>query len=111
MLTMAYVHPRERQHDAIDVVVRNAARLLAVIAYAAAVVIAVLILAPVAFDGSEATVDTSRGPATVTYTTGPGDTPAAVAAGHGIPLAELYALNPELQALPARGEKLVVGLR
>jgi len=108
---MAYVHPRERQQEVLDTVVRNAARLLAVVAYATAVVVAVLILAPVVFHGSEATADIAPGPATVTYTTAPGDTPAAIAAGHGIPLAELYALNPQLQGLPSRGEQLVVGLR
>jgi len=110
MSTMAYVHPREREQDVLDAVVRNAARALAVAAYAAALVIAFIIFAPV-FDGSEATADITPGPATVTYRTRAGDTPATIASRFAIPLAELYALNPGLQAIPARGERLVVGFR
>jgi hypothetical protein len=111
MSTMAYVHPREREQDVLDAVVRNAARALAVAAYAAALVIAFIIFAPVVFDGSEATADITPGPATVTYRTRAGDTPATIASRSAIPLAELYALNPGLQALPAHGERLVVGFR
>jgi hypothetical protein len=108
---MAYVHPRERHEDTLDVGLRTAARVLAVTAYAAAFVIAIVILAPVVPFRSNEAAEVTSGPKTVVYTAGPGEAPAAIAAAHGLPLAELYALNPKLQALPVHGARLVVGLR
>ena len=46
------------------------------------------------------------------YTVARGDTYAGIAASHGISLARLYALNPELTPLgQTTAEKVVVGLR
>jgi LysM repeat protein len=108
---MAYVEPRERQQDVLAAVVRNTARALAVAAYATAVAVAVMILAPVVLHDSAASADITPGPAALTYTAERGDTPAGIAAGHGIAPAELYALNPRLTPLHVRGLQLVVGLR
>jgi LysM repeat protein len=48
----------------------------------------------------------------VFYTVSPADTLDVIAASHGISLAQLYALNPDLTRLThAQGEQLVVGLR
>jgi LysM repeat protein len=48
----------------------------------------------------------------VLYTVAPGETYAGIASAHGISLARLFALNPELTPLTRTGgEQIVVGLR
>jgi hypothetical protein len=109
---MAYVHPRDTSGDLAAAALRNGTRVIAVAAYAAAVIVAVLLLAPVLFHGgSGSAARIPAGPQPVTVKLARGDTPATVAAAHGLPLAELYALNPGLAPLPERGRSVVVGLR
>jgi hypothetical protein len=109
---MAYVHPREASHDVFATVVRNGARFLAVAAYTTAVVVAIVLLAPVLFDGGSATAQVPPGPETISYKAAAGETAQAIAAAHGLSASGLYALNPALTPLSnPRGERIVVGLR
>jgi hypothetical protein len=109
---MAYVHPRHTSGEFAAAALRNGTRVVAAGAYAAAVVVAVLLLAPVLFDGdSGSAARIPAGPRPVTVKLTGGDTPATVAAARGLSLAQLYALNPGLAPLPKHGQSLVVGLR
>jgi LysM repeat protein len=52
------------------------------------------------------------GPKPVLYTVARGETYAGIASAHGISLARLFALNPELTPVTnAGGKQIVVGLR
>ena len=62
--------------------------------------------------GSEASAVVPTGPEPVLYTVARGETYAGIASAHGIALARLFALNPELTPLTsAGGKQIVVGLR
>lgn len=110
---MAYVQPREAPRDLVAAVWKQGARVLALTAYATAVAVALVLLAPVLFGGdSNASARVPSGPEPVAYTLEPGDSLPAVAAGHGLSLARLFALNPDLTPLSAPNrQKVVVALR
>ena len=110
---MAYVHPRRSTEDVFAGVVRQGRRFVAIAAYAVAVAVAFVILSPVLPSrGSEAAAVVPTGPQPVLYTVRPGDTPTGIASSQGISLAQLFALNPDLQPLAdASAESVVVGLR
>ena len=110
---MAYVQPRETSHDLFAATLRQGTRLVAVAAYAGAVAVAFVLLSPVLPSrSSEASAVVPTGPEPVLYTVARGETYAGIASGHGISLARLFALNPELTPLTnARGKQIVVGLR
>jgi LysM repeat protein len=110
---MAYVHPREAPRDILDGVLRNGIRFVAVSAYGTAVVIAVILLAPVLFDGNaESAAPLPPGPEPIVYSVQRGESLSEVASEHGLSLARLFALNPGLTPFSnRRGEELVVGLR
>ena len=110
---MAYVHPSTSSRDLVETLHRYGVRAIALGAYATALVVAVVILAPVLFDGgSSEAAPVATGPAPVLYTAQPGETPGAIAAAHGISSAELYSLNRTLTPLAhGKGAKVVVGLR
>jgi len=109
---MAYVEPRGLSHDALDRVLRNGARSLAVVTYSVAVVVAIMILSPVLFSGGEGTVQLPNGPTPVAYKTQPGQNAAVIAAQHGLGLTHYYLLNPELRTLgDGPGKPVVVGWR
>jgi hypothetical protein len=108
---MAYVHPRETSRDVVAVLLRNGTRVVAVAAYTVAVLVAFVILAPILpTRGSDAAFEIPAGPTPVPYTLQPGDTPASVASAHGLSLAQLYSLNPDLTPF-TKGGQVVVGLR
>lgn len=113
MRHMAYVHPRGTSHDLASAALRYGTRFVAIAAYAVAVAVAFVLLSPVLPSrGSGAVAVVPPGPQPVLYTLSPADTLDAIAASHGISLAELFALNPDLTPLNrARGEQVVVGLR
>jgi LysM repeat protein len=110
---MAYVHPREAPRDILEGLLRNGIRFIAVSTYGTAVVIAVVLLAPVLFDGDAQTAaQLPKGPETVVYTAQRGESLPEVASAHGLSLAQLFALNPRLTPFShTRGKELVVGLR
>jgi|SRR6187200_3789318 LysM repeat protein len=110
---MAYVQPRGTSHDLAAAALRQGTRFLAIAAYAVAVAAAFLLLSPVLPSrGSEASAVVPTAPEPVLYTVTPGETYAGIAAGHGISLAQVFALNPELTPLThAGGKQIVVGLR
>lgn len=110
---MAYVHPRGTSHELSAAALRQGTRFVAIAAYAAAVAVAFVLLSPVLPSlGSEASADVPTGPEPVLYTVAPGETYAGIAAGHGISLARLFALNQDLTPLTnADGKQIVVGLR
>ena len=110
---MAYVQPRRASREFTDAVLKQATRFVAVAAYATAVAIAILLLAPVLFDHEPgAAARAPRGPERIVYTGRPGDTPASIAAAHGLSLAGLFALNPKLSPFnKVAGRALVLGLR
>jgi len=110
---MAYVQPRGTSHDLAAAALRQGTRFVAIAAYAVAVAVAFVLLSPVLPGrGSGAAVIVPTGPEPVLYTVSPADTPDAIAASHGISLAQLYALNPDLTPFThPRGEQVVVGLR
>src|SRR5829696_6772967 len=109
---MAYVQPRRTSHELAAAALRQRTRFVAIAAYAAAAV-AFVILSPVLPSrGSEASADVPTGPQSVLNTVSPGETYAGIAAGHGISLARLFALNQDLMPLThANGKQIVVGLR
>jgi len=110
---MAYVQPRGTSHDLSAATLRQASRFVAIAAYAGAVAVAFVLLSPVLPSrGSEASAVVPTGPEPVLYTVARGETYAGIASAHGISLARLFALNPELAPLTnARGKQIVVGLR
>jgi len=109
---MAYVQPRGTSHDLTAAALRQATRFVAIAAYAVAVAVAFVLLSPVLPSRGSATAAVPTGPQPVLYTVSSGDTPDVIAASHGISLAQLYALNPNLTPLNrAQGEQVVVGLR
>jgi len=110
---MAYVQPRGISHELAAAALRQGTRFVAIAAYAAAVAVAFVILSPVLLSrGSEASADVPTGPQPVLYTVSPGETYPGIAAGHGISLARLFALNQDLTPLThANGKQVVVGLR
>jgi hypothetical protein len=109
---MAYVQPRGTSHELAAAALRQGSRLVAIAAYAAAVAVAFVILSPaLPSRGSEVAV-VPTGPQPVLYTVAPGETYAGIAAGRGISIARLFALNQDLTPLThAGGKQLVVGLR
>jgi hypothetical protein len=109
---MAYVQPRTTSHDLAAAALRHGRRFVAIAAYAVAVAVAFVLLSPVLpRPGSEAAA-VPAGAVPMLYTVARGDTYAGIAASHGISLARLYALNPELTPLgQTTAEKVVVGLR
>jgi hypothetical protein len=110
---MAYVQPRGTSHDLAAATLRQGARFVAIAAYTFAVAVAFVLLSPVLPSrGSDASALVPTGPEPVLYTVAPGETYAGIAAGHGISLAQVFALNPELTPLThAGGKQIVVGLR
>jgi LysM repeat protein len=110
---MAYVQPRGSTHDLAAATLRHGTRFVAIAAYAAAVAVAIVLLSPVLPSrGSKASAVPPTGPERVFYTVAPGETYAGIASAHGISLARLFALNPELTPLThAGGTQIVVGLR
>jgi hypothetical protein len=110
---MAFVQPRETSHDLPAAALRQGTRIVAIAAYAVAVAVAFVLLSPVLPSrGSGAAVIVPSGPQPVLYTVRPAETLDVIAASHGISLAQLYALNPDLTPLThAQGEQVVVGLR
>jgi hypothetical protein len=109
---MAYVQPRGTSHDFAAVALRQGTRFVAIAAYAAAAVAFVLLLPVLPSGGSEASAIVPTRPEPVLYTVAPGETYAGIASAHGISLARLFALNPELTPLTRTGgEQIVVGLR
>ena len=110
---MAYVQPRGTSHDLSAATVRQGTRFVAIAAYAGAVAVAFVLLSPVLPGrSSEASAVVPTGPEPVFYTVARGETYAGIASGHGISLARLFALNPELTPLTkAGGKQIVVGLR
>jgi LysM repeat protein len=110
---MAYVQPRGTSHDLAAAALRHGTRFVAIAAYAAAVAVALVLLSPVLPSrGSEASAVVPTGPEPVLYTVARGETYAGIASAHGISLARLFALNPELTPLTnAGGKQIVVGLR
>jgi LysM repeat protein len=109
---MAYVQPRGTSHDLSAAALRQGTRFVAVAAYAAAVAVAIVLLSPVLPGRGSSAATVPTGPQPVLYTVSPADTPDVIAASHGISLAQLYALNPNLTPLTrAQGEQVVVGLR
>jgi LysM repeat protein len=110
---MAYVQPRGTSHDLSVATQRQATRFVAVAAYAGAVAVAFVLLSPVLPSrSSEASAVVPTGPEPVLYTVASGETYAGIASAHGISLARLFALNPELMPLTkAGGKQIVVGLR
>ena len=110
---MAYVHPRGTTHSFAQAALRQGTRLVAVASYAVAVAVAFILLSPVLPGrGSDATAVVPAAPQPVQYTVAPGETYAAIAAAHGISLAQLFALNPDLTPLgETKSEPVVVGLR
>jgi hypothetical protein len=110
---MAYVQPRGTSHDLSAATLRQGTRFVAVAAYAGAVAVAFILLSPVLPSrGSEASAILPTGPEPALYTVARGETYAGIASAHGISLARLFALNPELTPLTkAGGKQVVVGLR
>jgi hypothetical protein len=110
---MAYVQPRGTSHDLAAATLRQGTRFVAIAAYAAASAVAFVLLLPVLPSrGSEASAIVPTRPEPVLYTVAPGETYAGIASAHGISLARLFALNPELTPLTRTGgEQIVVGLR
>ena len=110
---MAYVQPRGTSHALAAATLRQGTRFVAVAAYAGAVAVAFILLSPVLPSrGSEASAVLPTGPEPVLYTVARGETYAGIASAHGISLARLFALNPELTPLTkAGGKQIVVGLR
>ena len=109
---MAYVQPRGTSHELSAATLRQGTRFVAVAAYAGAVAVAFVLLSPVLPSrSSEASAVVPTGPEPVLYTVARGETYAGIASGHGISLARLFALNPELTPLTTRGKQIVVGLR
>ena len=110
---MAYVQPRGTSHDLSPATLRQGTRFVAVAAYAGAVAVAFVLLSPVLPSrSSEASAVVPTGPEPVLYTVARGETYAGIASAHGISLARLFALNPELTPLTkAGGKQIVVGLR
>jgi LysM domain len=109
---MAYVQPRGTSRDLPAAALRQATRFVAIAAYAAAVAVAFVLLAPVLPVRGSGAVGVPAGPQPVLYTVSAADTLDGIAASHGISLAQLYALNPDLTPLAlSQGEQLVVGLR
>jgi LysM repeat protein len=110
---MAYVQPRGTSHDLAAAALRQGTRFVAIAAYAAAVAVAFVLLSPVLPSrGSEASAVVPTGPKPVLYTVARGETYAGIASAHGISLARLFALNPELTPVTnAGGKQIVVGLR
>ena len=108
---MAYVQPRGTTHDLAAATLRHGTRFVAIAAYAVAVAVAIVLLSPVLPSrGSEASTDLPTGSEPVLYTMTPGETYAGIASAHGISLAQLFALNPELTPLThAGGTQIVVG--
>jgi LysM repeat protein len=108
---MAYVQPRGTTHDFAAATLRHGTRFVAIAAYAAAVAVAIVLLSPVLPSrGSKAAAVLPTGPEPVLYTVAPGETYAGIASAHGISLARLFALNPELTPLThAGGTQIVVG--
>jgi hypothetical protein len=106
---MAYVQPRGTTHDLAAATLRHGTRFVAIAACAVAV--AIVLLSPVLPSrGSEAFTDLPTGSEPVLYTMAPGETYASIASAHGISLARLFALNPELTPLThAGGTQIVVG--
>jgi len=109
---MAYVEPRGTSHDLAAAALRQSTRFVAIAAYTGAVGVAFVLLSPVLSGGGSEAAVVPTGPQPVLYTVSAADTPDAIAASHGISLAQLYALNPDLTPLThAQGEQVVVGLR
>ena len=86
---------------------------MAIAAYTVAVGVAFVLLSPVLPSrGSETSAVVPTAPDPVLYTVARGETYAGIAAGHGISLAQVFALNPELTPLThVGGQQIVVGLR
>ena len=110
---MAYVQPRGTSHDLAAATLRQGTRFVAIAAYAVAVAVAFVLLSPVLPSrGSDASAVVTTGPEPVLYTVARGETYAGIASAHGISLARLFALNPELTPVTnAGGKQIVVGLR
>jgi len=110
---MAYVQPRGTSHDLAAAALRQGTRFVAIAAYTVAVAVAFVLLSPVLPSrGSETSAVVPTAPDPVLYTVARGETYAGIAAGHGISLAQVFALNPELTPLThAGGKQIVVGLR
>ena len=86
---------------------------MAIAAYTVAVAVAFVLLSPVLPSrGSETSAVVPTAPDPVLYTVARGETYAGIAAGHGISVAQVFALNPELTPLTqVGGQQIVVGLR
>ena len=86
---------------------------MAIAAYTVAVAVAFVLLSPVLPSRrSETSAVVPTAPDPVLYTVARGETYAGIAAGHGISLAQVFALNPELTPLTqVGGQQIVVGLR
>jgi len=110
---MAYVQPRGTSHDLGAAALRQGTRFVAIAAYTVAVAVAFVLLSPVLPSrGSETSAVVPTAPDPVLYTVARGETYAGIAAGHGISLAQVFALNPELTPLThVGGQQIVVGLR
>jgi len=86
---------------------------VAITAYTVALAVAFVLLSPVLPSRrSETSAVVPTAPDPVLYTVARGETYAGIAAGHGISLAQVFALNPELTPLThVGGQQIVVGLR
>jgi len=86
---------------------------VAIAAYTVAVAVAFVLLSPVLPSRrSETSAVVPTAPDPVLYTVARGETYAGIAAGHGISVAQVFALNPELTPLTqVGGQQIVVGLR
>jgi LysM repeat protein len=90
----------QRQNEGTEQGLRYATRMTALAAYAAAVAVAYVLLAPLLWsDGAAGTATVAPPPEPRLITVQQGDTLAGVAARNGISVARLLALNPDLQPL------------
>jgi LysM repeat protein len=109
---MAYVEPRGSVGNAFESVLRNGARAAAIAAYATALAVALLLLAPVLFERGQAPVVLPVGPKPIHYTVKRGETLAGVAARHGLSLERFFTLNRGMTPFTAdAGNPVVVGWR
>jgi LysM domain len=108
---MAAIEPVVRNAARLHDALRHTTRLVAVVSYVVAVIVAVVLVRP-AFQGVKTSAEVVR-PTPVTKqidTLRKGETVATFAARHGLELGDLLALNPSIDSLTLKaGTKLRVG--
>jgi hypothetical protein len=107
---MSAIDPGIRLNAPVEELLRRGIRLAALVFYATALIVALVLVRPAFRDAPVAAVVADDPVAPLTDKLRKGESVATFAARHGLALGDLLALNPEIDSLAAkRGTELRVG--